>query len=236
MRFADGLQCYWAGVRLLGQPGFRAYLIVPAVLGLILIFGGLAWVVGPLIDQLTPTLPSWLNWLSNILVPLMYLMAVILLTWGSGLLLSIIMSPFLGGLAQRASNAQTPASNATADGGSILAAITRERQKIVYHLPRLLGLFLVSLIPGLNVLAPLLWASFGAWMMAVQFADIQAENEGWDFPHSLTRLRAHRPGVLAFGLCANLSLAVPLVNFLMIPVAVAGGAILQHRMGPRTKH
>ncbi len=51
---------------------------------------------------------------------------------------------------------------------------------------------MLSLIPGLNLLAAPLWLLFGVWMMAVQYIDYPADNHkmGWD--GMLAWLRAKR--------------------------------------------
>ena len=73
-------------------------------------------------------------------------------------------------------------------------------------------------------------AAVGAWTLAVQFADYPLENRGRPFRDTLTLLRANRAAALGFGACATLALAVPLVNFLLVPVAVAGGTLLWLRL------
>ena len=115
-------------------------------------------------------------------------------------------------------------------GRALEGALGREGRKLLYHLPRLLGVFVLTLIPLINAAAPVLWFLFGAWTLAVQFADYPLENRGRPFRDTLTLLRANRAAALGFGACATLALAVPLVNFLLVPVAVAGGTLLWLRL------
>jgi CysZ protein len=111
-----------------------------------------------------------------------------------------------------------------------LAALRRELRKLRYQLPRLVGVLLATFIPVLNVVSPLLWLLFGAWMLAVQFADLPAENRQEDFSATLELLRQNRGAALGFGLCVTPLLAIPIVNFVVVPLAVAGGTVLWHRM------
>ncbi|MCB1684620.1 MAG: hypothetical protein KDI31_09045, partial [Pseudomonadales bacterium] len=46
------------------------------------------------------------------------------------------------------------------------------------------------------------------------------------FSDTLQLLNANRMAALAFGFCTSVALAIPLLNFLLIPVAVAGGTVL----------
>ncbi len=111
-------------------------------------------------------------------------------------------------------------------------AFRREGRKLLYHLPRLLIVATLSVIPFINTFAPLLWLVFGAWTLAVQFADYPAENRGLPFADTLERLRRQRWTALGFGACATVALAIPVLNFLLVPVAVAGGTLLWQRTRP----
>ncbi|MEZ5582290.1 MAG: hypothetical protein R3F37_05475 [Candidatus Competibacteraceae bacterium] len=42
-------------------------------------------------------------------------------------------------------------------------------------------LLVLFVIPGVNVIAPLLWLVFGAWMLALQYADYPMGNHGLRF-------------------------------------------------------
>ncbi|GIX21225.1 MAG: hypothetical protein KatS3mg121_0008 [Gammaproteobacteria bacterium] len=87
-------------------------------------------------------------------------------------------------------------------------------------------LLLLSLIPGLNLLAPAAWLAFAAWTLAVEYLDYPAGNHAVAFPELRRRLRA-RPGlVLGFGLVVGALTAVPLLNLFVIPAAVAGATRL----------
>ena len=90
--------------------------------------------------------------------------------------------------------------------------------------------FVLTLIPIVNVAAPFLWIAFGAWMLAVQFVDYAAENRGLDFRDTVALLRANRVAAFGFGTPAALLLAIPFAALVVIPAAVCGGAILWRRL------
>jgi CysZ protein len=73
---------------------------------------------------------------------------------------------------------------------------------------------------------PLLWFGFGAWLMAVQFADYGSESQHQTFKFTLQRLSQERIRALGFGACVSFTLAIPFVNFLVLPAAVVGGTLL----------
>ena len=87
----------------------------------------------------------------------------------------------------------------------------------------IIGLLIVTIIPVVNVISPPLWLLFGAWMMALQYADYAADNNDVPIRELLARLRARRFHSLMFGLPAYLLLTLPVVNLILMPVGVAGG-------------
>ena len=180
-------------------------------------------------------LPEWLSWLDLILTPLLYISGVLGGTWLFGLLAVLIASPFLGAFSmalERIRFGDAPAVNSQI-WTDISMSLVREGRKILYHLPRLLLVFLLTLIPVINLAAPAIWLLFGAWTMAVQFVDYPTENRQQPFQQTLDKLKANRTAALAFGLCATGALMIPLLNFLLIPVAVAGGTILWRKLEQR---
>ena len=82
------------------------------------------------------------------------------------------------------------------------------------------------LIPGINVVAPIVWMAVGAWMLAVTYVDYPMANHGNDFDELRARLRERRLLSLGFGGAVMAALAVPVLNFLVIPCAVAGATAM----------
>ena len=113
---------------------------------------------------------------------------------------------------------------------AMASAMTREGRKLAYHLPRLAGLFVLTLIPIVNVAAPLLWFAFGAWMLALHFVDYASENRGLKLDDTIALLRANPGPTFGFGAVIALLMAVPFAALVVIPVAVCGGAVLWRRL------
>ena len=95
----------------------------------------------------------------------------------------------------------------------------------VQYLPRAIGLLILSLIPGLNLIATPLWLLFGVWMMAVQYIDYPCDNNKVSWDEMLAWLRAKRWQSLGFGGITYVALLIPFVNILMMPAAVAGATL-----------
>jgi CysZ protein len=228
---ALGLKAFSDGFRHSRHASLRHYVWLPALISLAVIGAGLYFALGYLTDLargLIAGLPDWLSWLEGVLTPLLYLLGVLFSTWLFALLAVLIASPFLGAYSlavERLCFGSAPVSE-TGLWTDLGNSIRRELRKLGYYLPRLVLVFLVTLIPVVNLAAPVIWLLFGAWTMAIQFVDYPTENRGQPFQITLTRLKTNRGAALAFGACATGALMIPLLNFLLIPVAVAGGTLL----------
>ncbi|MNM84862.1 putative sulfate transport protein CysZ [compost metagenome] len=143
---------------------------------------------------------------------------------------NIIAAPFNGFLAEKVEVVVRGQDNFPAfSWGELMAmvprTIGRELRKLAYFLPRMIGLFILSLIPGLNLIAAPLWLLFGIWMMAVQYIDYPADNHKLGWNEMLAWLRAKRWQSLGFGGSTYLALLVPGLNLLVMPAAVAGAVV-----------
>ena len=232
MPLLHGGQLFLSGLQLALSPELRRYIIVPATIGVLAFSFTLILIVIPLAGEtsawLQENLPDWLGWLQTMLLIAVYITLGLAGFWFSSLIVTLVAAPFLGQLAEatwalsHATNQAAPANLLTTVGSSI----GRELQKLRYHIPRLLGLFILSFVPGLNLFMPLLWFGFSAWLMAAQFADYASENQQQSFRFTLQQLAGARTRALGFGVCVSFTLAIPFLNFLVIPAAVVGGTLL----------
>lgn len=234
-----GIQQFVHGARIAMSPQLARYSWAPALSSAIIIGLGLAlaasW-VNEFSTWLVAQLPDWLGFIEQILTPLLYLFGLLFGAWTFGFLAVIIAGPFLGNLSRKVEaleNREAPVDPRPFVQG-LLNGIKRELRKLGYYLPRLFLVLLITLIPVINFIAPIVWFAFGAWIMAVQFCDYPTENRNLPFSDTLERLRRHRGAALGFGGCTTLFLAIPVVNFLVIPIAVAGGTLLWHALEENT--
>lgn len=177
-----------------------------------------------------PTLPDWLSFLSYILWPLFVALLVLMVFFTFTLVANIIAAPFNGFLAEKVEVVVRGEDTFPAFSWGELAAMvprtfSREMRKLGYFLPRAIGLFVLSLIPVVNVVAAPLWLIFGVWMMAIQYIDYPADNNKMSWQDMLAWLRQKRWQSLGFGGITYLALMIPGVNVLMMPAAVAGATL-----------
>jgi CysZ protein len=95
-------------------------------------------------------------------------------------------------------------------------------RKIAYYALLLVPVLILSLIPGLNLLAPFAWFLFGSWVLAVEFLEAPLANDGQDFRAVRRTLARHRLTALAFGAGTMLLTLIPVLNLLVVPAAVVG--------------
>ncbi|SEJ32372.1 CysZ protein [Pseudomonas linyingensis] len=222
-----------AGLKLILRPGLRLFVLLPLTINLLLFIALIVLAVGEFegwVASLMPGLPQWLSFLEYLLWPLFVVLVLLILFFSFTLLANLIAAPFNGFLAEkveavvRGQDTSPPFS-----WGELLAMIPRtlgrELRKLAYFLPRALGLLVLSLIPGVNLVAAPLWLLFGVWMMAVQYIDYPADNHklGWD--EMLAWLRAKRWQSMGFGAVTYAALLVPGLNILLMPAAVAGATV-----------
>lgn len=227
----NGLDCFLDGFALIRRPGIRRFFIVPILINT-LVLGGLIALSYSRFDDWVSLIMGWFpDWMDAIywLIWFVALIVVtVLLLFTFTFLANLIASPFNAVLSIKVEEALTgkpPVSNVT----PIMVlprAIGREIAKLLYVLPRLLGLLLITVIPVVNAVSPILWFLFGAWMMAIQYADYAADNNDVSFSALRERLAKRRFQSLMFGLPAYLLLTVPVVNLILMPVGVAGGTRL----------
>ncbi|MCK9530308.1 MAG: sulfate transporter CysZ [Gammaproteobacteria bacterium] len=232
-RFVHGARCFWRGLRLLNTPGLRGYAALPIAINMA-VFSGLVWFAAARfdawVDVLMPRLPEWLTWLEGLLWLLFAGLAAVLVFFTFTAVANLIGGPFNGLLAERVERHLT--GSAPTDGG-VLATLRQapvmlfdELRKLGYYARWALPLLVLSFIPLLNVFAPFLWALFGAWMLAVEYADYPLGNRGLRGVQVRSVLRAHRSSALGFGTMTLAATFVPGLNLLVMPAAVAGATIL----------
>lgn len=241
MNFFVGVSFFFQGIALANKPGLRRYFWLPAGIGLSLTLMALYFFGSSIIAAATPELPDWLSWLAWLIAPMLFVLLALASAWFMSFITIVIASPLFSDLssavegqvrdtapatpsapdAPSTSNTKVPSLLAT-----ILNDLGRELRKLRYHLPRLLGLLILSFIPVVNLIAPLVGGVYGAWIMSVQFSDYAADNHDMSFTDSLAQLKNNLMPALGFGAITSLAMAIPLLNFFLLPAAVAGGTLL----------
>ena len=109
---------------------------------------------------------------------------------------------------------------------AISRGFLREIQKIVHYVPMALLVLIITLIPGINVVAPLLCILLGAWMMSLQFVDYPMDNHRLSFGEVRAACSARRSTSITFGAVVAFVSGLPILNLILIPAAVAGATLL----------
>lgn len=237
--FLRGARYPLRGLTWLPRRRLRIFVVVPLLINVLLFSAGVWWSSGKLdtlsqamLGDLEDWLPGWLDWLSTVLYwliwPLFLLAALLVVYYTFTLVANFLGSPFNGLLAERVESLAT--GRAPVSPLSLWEEIYRapgvELRKLAYMLVRALPLLLLFLIPGLNLLAPLLWGAFGAWMLALQYVEYPLSNHGIAIPEQRQRLREQRWLALGFGATTLVMTLIPGLNFLVMPAAVIGATLM----------
>lgn len=219
------------GFELAFQKGVRRYVLIPLSINILLFSFAIyatfhyttQWV-----GQLMAWLPDYLAWLELLLWPLIVIGIVLIFALTFTSVANIIASPFNSLLAEKVEFKLT--GSGPADGGvsgmirDIPRIIGREFQKILYFIPRILGFGLLLIF--VPVLGQLLWFLFGGWMMTIQYADYPFDNHKVPFRTMRAELWQRSGKSLSFGCIVAVLASIPLVNLVMIPVAVCGATAM----------
>lgn len=228
---ARGARYALAGFRLVFTPRLRKFVVIPLLVNIALFVGGSILLIN-WIDQLSQALvewlPDWLNWLSYLLWPLLLLLFVGLVLFGFSALANLIGAPFNGVLADRCATLLGGAPSATTRSpwAEVVTALTGELQKLVYYLMRALPLVLLTLIPGIGLLASVGLLLLTTWMLGLGYLDYPLGNSGLAFKQQRQLLARRRMLVLGFGAMVFVLTLIPLINFLVMPAAVCGATQL----------
>lgn len=225
--FRQGVQYLLAGFGLIKQPKVRFYVMMPLLINTILfatvtVYG--ANNLESLIDYLTTNWP-WLEWLTWLLWPIFVVVICAVVFFCFSLLANLIGAPFNGLLAMAVEHTlrpDLPINNALPLPQMIIGAIQSELQKILYFVIRALPLLVLFIIPGINIVAPLIWLFFSSWMLAIEYTDYPMGNHDILFKTQRQKLVTKKSLVLGFGMGIVILAMIPIINFVLMPVAVAG--------------
>ncbi|MCB1561361.1 MAG: sulfate transporter CysZ [Xanthomonadales bacterium] len=221
------------GFRLLLRPGLRRFVLLP-LFGNILLFsaGFAAGMYG-----LDAAMDSWLGdsygWVRWLLYPILVLLFLVVSFYGFTLLANLLLAPFNGVLAARVEKLLT--GKAPDDLGRSLWAeagfTIRQESKRIAMIVLLLGsVFLLGLIPIVGIVAAPLGLLLAGWLLAADFSGNAMGNWGFDFSAQRQFRGRHRWAFLSFGLSAMGLALVPVLNFALLPAAVAGSTALCIRL------
>jgi CysZ protein len=229
----SGMHYLLEGFRLVRQPGLRRYVAIPLLVSCVFFSGaifGLSLWLEQLISLLLGYLPAWLDWLRYLLWPIFATAGILIIFYSFSLVTNLIAAPFNGMLAEAVEKHLTGQPVETGGWQALakdfIPSILSELRKLLYFLLRALPLGILFLIPGINIAAPFIWGLFSAWMLAVEYIDYPMANHLLHFSKQRQLLRQRRMLSYGFGGSSLLMTMIPFVNFLAMPVSVAGATAM----------
>jgi len=231
--FFHGFGLVRQGFGLLFRPGIRRFVLVPLLVN-IAVFSIAIWLgiaaFASLLDTLLGWVPSWLGFIQWLLWPFAVLTIVLMVYYGFTMIANLIAAPFNSLLAQRVeallegrpAESEPDYSSLISEAGRTIAS---ESRKIVYQLGWFVALLLLTIIPGINLIAPVAWAWFGAHMLSVEYVDYPMGNHQLYFRDVRRALREDRWTALGLGSGVMALTLIPVLNFLAMPAGVASGTI-----------
>ncbi|MDP2571072.1 sulfate transporter CysZ [Vibrio penaeicida] len=230
----SGIGYFFHGFELAFQPGIRRFVILPLLVNILLIGGAIYLLFSNLnqwIDAWLGYLPDMLSWLSYLLWPLLALAILATFTYLFSTIANFVAAPFNGLLAEQLEAKLTGKKLSDQSVLSLLKDVPRilgrEWRKLMYYLPKALGLFILLLIPALGqTIGPILWFLFSAWMMAIQYCDYPFDNHKVSFQDMRNDLKQNQSASYGFGFMVTLFTMVPILNLFVMPVAVCGATAM----------
>ena len=231
---AHGAGYLGRGASMLKHPALRLFVFIPLLVNMV-IFGGLIWYglsyLDAVMDDWLAKIPDWLDFIRWIIWPIVGLTVSLVTGYLFTAVALVIASPFNALLAEKAEELITgqPVDSLEGLGAALMGVprgILRELAKLLYYIPMAVFVLILSFIPVLNVVAPVLWLLLGAWMMSIQFVDYPMDNHQLSFADVKEAVRARRLSSMGFGGMVALCTGIPIVNFFVVPAAVVGATLL----------
>lgn len=233
--FLSGAGYLIKGTRLAAKPELRRFILIPILIN-ITVFTAAIWFGAvyfeTILDRLLPEGSQWWFESARTVIWILLGMIILLITFFTfSVIANIIGAPFNGLLSEIVEEQLTGKRPGEGEGvrqfiSTIIPSIASEIKKLSYFILSGAMLFLILLIPVVNLVAPLAWIIFTSWMLALEYTAYPMENHNILFSRARKELKGKKSVMLGFGLTVMLATAVPLVNFFVMPSAVAGATAL----------
>ena len=213
------------------QPGVRIYAVMPLLINTVL-FASLIWFgyeqFSPLVDYMMSGIPAIFNFLRWIIWIIISTFTAIFIFFTFTPIANIVAAPFNALLSEKIEIRLT---GKTISADSSFMKMARDSflsqiRKLVYIIFWSAALLLISLIPLVNFAAPFLWVIFGSWLLSLEYLDYPMGNHELNFTRQRQILAARKGLSLGFGSSVMILTSIPLLNFIVMPVAVAGATVL----------
>ncbi|CAH0534159.1 Sulfate transporter CysZ [Vibrio stylophorae] len=227
-QFGHALQDFQQGFELAFHPKLRAFVLIPLMINVLLFVSAFIWLLNQFntwIDALLAPLPDFFTWLHYILWPLMLMSILVIFAYIFTIVANFIAAPFNGLLSEKAEALLCGESQESMSWSQLVAdtprILWREVQKLVYYLPRIVVILILMVIPVIGqTIGPILSFLFASWMLTIQYGDYPFDNHKVPFM-AMRKTLAQKPlHSLSFGAIVMGLSMIPLVNLVIMPVAV----------------
>jgi CysZ protein len=239
--FFAGVGCLLRGLGTYARsPRLMLLGLLPALLSFVALVAGLVamvYLVDDVARFMTPWAESWtggvrdtLRFVLTLAIAAVWLVLSVLLFAAMTLLIG---QPFYEAISKRVDDSMGGVA------GEIDVSFWRSLPRSVGESMRLLLLtvtfgiliFAIGLIPVAGqVTAPILAATLGGWVLALELTSVPFERRGKRFRERRMMLRSRRAMSLGFGMATFVCFLIPLGAVLVMPAAVAGATIMSRRL------
>ncbi len=157
----------------------------------------------------------------------------------SFLVANVLASPFLDTLARRVEEiemGETPEEGSPGllgSGAEILRSVREELRKTVFFIAVMGSLAAIGFVlPGAQLLTGPAIVGFAIFFLPLDYASYTLDRRRLSFRQKRLWLVSNKPEVVGFGVAACVICAVPVVNFVAMPILVVGGTLLAIRRAP----
>ena len=227
--FFIGVHYFINGFSLITQPGMKRFVIVPTIINIIFFIGLFlisqhylhafnAWVSG--------FLPAWLHWLVFLIWILFFISFFLIFIFTFVTFANLLCAPFNSFLSEKIEillTGKIPEYRSLYDNIKDIPRIVG-RQLIIlgFYLPRALLIVILFFIPVIQLLAPIIWFLFHAYMITLTYIDYPTDNHRIPMDQVRAHLKAKILKTMGFGASVLVASMIPFLNFFTISAAVAG--------------
>lgn len=233
-RSSSGVEYFIKGWSLAFNLGIKRFIFLPLLANIVIMSALFYWFFSAMtnmVDWGLSFVPSWFQWLSYIISFIIVLTLVILFCYFFSTVTNIIAAPFNGLLAEQVEAKLTGLPAPDTSWMSLLKDLPRvfyrEMQKLINYLLWAIPILLTYFIPVVGqFITPIVWFLFTAWQINIQYADYAFDNHKINFHHMLALLRQDKMDNLTYGILVSLFTMVPLLNLIIMPIAVCGSTAM----------
>ena len=234
--FIKGFFDCFSGFRLILKSGIKRFVLIPFLINLGLFSLATKLLTEQVDSWIEQLLPGWLSWLEWLIWPLFAIAMFLIVFYSFTIIANLVAAPFNSLLSARIEALLTDKKPENINSDRFLKLISRtlqsEFKKIIYAIKWFIPLIIITFIPVINVISPFLWMFFAAWFLSLEYNDYPLANRGLFFDEVRTFNRDNRMRSLGLGCGVFILTTLPLINFIAMPVAVAGAT----RLTIKTRH